>query len=127
MRHLHRSPSRAFVVLSIIVGLALAAQVVALVFRGFSDYLRVQGVEAAVASVLFLVFGIRFRANDKRMSRWPPLLPLAAIAAFGAVKNLYVVTQPHTPFWVSILLLASLAWFLIASAIIWRNEGRHSR
>jgi hypothetical protein len=50
------------------------------------------------------------------------LLPLAAIAATGATKDFWVVTGADTPLWLVALLLASVAWFLIASWLLWRDE-----
>jgi hypothetical protein len=100
----------------------IAAQVVALAVWGHTTYLWVQGAEASAATVLFLAFGLRFRRHDLRASRWPPLLPLAAIAATGAAKDFCVASDVDTPAWLAALLLASVVWFLIASWLIWRAE-----
>jgi hypothetical protein len=105
----------------VLIALALAAQIVALVVWGHTTYLWVQGVVAAVAAVLFLAFGLWFRRHDPRASRWPPLLPLAAIAATGAAKD-FCVAGANTPVWLVALLLASVAWFLVASCLLWRDE-----
>jgi hypothetical protein len=107
-----------------LVGVALSAQVVALIVWGHSAYLWIQGIEAAFAAVLLVLWRVRFRAHAPRASRWPPLAPLASIAAAGAVKNFCVVTRPKTPVWVTAWFLLSVAWFLIASAFIWRVRAR---
>lgn len=103
-----------------LVGVALSAQVGGLIFWGHSTYLWIQGVEAAIASVLLLHWRVRYRAGAQRASRWPPLTPLASIAAAGAIKNFCVVTRPETPVWVAAWLLLSVGWFLIASVVIWK-------
>jgi len=108
----------------ILVGVALSAQVVALVLVGHSAYLWVQAIEAAFAAVLLVVWRARARAQAPRALRWPPLAPLASIAAAGAVKNFYVVTRSRTPVWVAAWLLLSVAWFLLASVFIWRARRR---
>jgi hypothetical protein len=105
-----------------LIALAIAAQVVALVVWGHTTYLWVQGVAAAVAAVLFLAFGLWFLRHDPRTSRWPPLLPLAAIAAIGAAKDFCVASGADTPAWLVAVLLASVAWFLIASWLQWRDD-----
>jgi hypothetical protein len=50
------------------------------------------------------------------------LLPLAAIAATGAAKDFCVASGADTPAWLVALLLASVAWFLVASWLLWRDE-----
>src|SRR6516165_1144656 len=105
-----------------LVAVGIAAQVVALVVWGHSTYVWVQGAEASAAAVLLLSFGLRFRRHDPRASRWPPLLPLAAIAATGATKDFFVASGADTPAWLVTLLLASVGWFLIASWLLWRSE-----
>jgi hypothetical protein len=107
-----------------IIGLALAAQPAALLLWGHATYLWIQTFEAAGAAVALLLYGVRLRRRDSRLSRWPPLFPLAAIAAAGATKNLFVLTQPTTPIWVAVVLLSAVAWFLISSLAIWRAQGR---
>ena len=115
-----------------LIAVGIAAQVVALVVWGHTTYLCVQGAEASAAAVLLLVFGLRFRRHDPRASRWPPLLPLAAIAATGAAKDFCVASDVDTPAWLAALLLASVVWFLIASWLMWRAErqakvaGKHN-
>jgi hypothetical protein len=110
----------------ILVGVAVSAQAVALIFWGHAAYLWIQGIEAAFASVLLVLWRVRFRARAPRASRWPPLAPLASIAAAGAVKNFCVVTRPTTPVWVAAWLLLSVAWFLLASVWIWLAQRRPS-
>ena len=112
-------PSR--VVWSLIAA-GIAAQVVALVVWGHTIYLWVQGAAASAAAVLLLAFGLRFRRDDPRTSRWPPLVPLAAIAVIGAAKDFCVASGVDTPAWLAALLLASVVWFLIASSLMWRAE-----
>jgi hypothetical protein len=105
-----------------LVAVGIAAQVVALVVWGHTTYLWVQGAAASAAAVLLLAFGLRFRRYDPRASRWPPLLPLAAVAATGAAKDFCVASGVDTPAWLAALLLASVVWFLIVSWLMWRAE-----
>jgi hypothetical protein len=107
---------------SFLLVLALVAQVLALIFWSHAAYLWVQGIEAVVAAVLLTIYAVRFRTHDSRASKWPPLLPLASIAAAGGIKDFYVVLRPETPIWVAVWLLASVGWFLIASLAVWRAE-----
>jgi len=111
-------------VIWLFIAVGIAAQVLALVLWGHAPYLWVQGAEAAVAAVMLLACGLRFRRHDPRISRWPPLLPLAAIAAAGAPKDFCVASGRETPVWLAALLLASVGWFLVSSWLIWRAEGR---
>jgi hypothetical protein len=103
---------------------ALSAQVVALVFWGHSAYLWIQAFEAALASILLFVWRVRFRARAPRARRWPPLAPVASLAAALAVRNICVLTQPATPVWVGTWLLLSVLWFALASLFIWRAQRR---
>jgi hypothetical protein len=105
-----------------LIAVGIAAQVVALVVWGHTTYLWVQGAAASAAAVLLLAFGLRFRRHDPRASRWPPLLPLAAIAATGAAKDFCVASGVDTPAWLAALLPASVVWFLFASWLMWRAE-----
>jgi tellurite resistance protein TehA-like permease len=105
-----------------LVGVALSAQAVALLFWGRSAYLWVQTAEAAFASMLLVAWRVRFRARAPRATRWPPLAPLASLAAAGAVRNVCELTRATTPVWVSTWLLLSVAWFLLTSAFIWRAQ-----
>ena len=73
---------------------------------------------------MLLAYGLRFRRHDPRVSRWPPLLPLAAIAAAGAPKDFCVASGRETPVWLTALLLASVGWFLVSSWLIWREFRR---
>ena len=114
---------RASVGLSAALIIGVAAQLIALVVWGHSVYLWVQSIEALAAALVLAIFAVRFRTHDPRESRWPPLLALAAVAFFGAVKNFYVLARPETPAWVVVALLASVGWFLIRSIVVWRREG----
>jgi hypothetical protein len=107
-----------------LVVVAIVGQVLALVSYGHAAYLWVQGGEAAAAALPLLGYGIAYRRHDPRPSRWPPLLPLAAIAGSGAVKDFYVAAGAETPVGVIGLLLASVGWFLVSSRRIWQAEGR---
>jgi hypothetical protein len=107
-----------------LIVVALAAQVLALACYGHATYLWVQGGEAVVAVFPLLGYGLAYRCHDPRTSRWPPLLPLAAIAGSGAVKDFYVAAGAATPVGVIGLLLASVGWFLVSSWRIWQVEGR---
>ena len=106
-----------------LIVVALAAQVLALACYGHAAYLWVQGGEAVVAVFPLLGYGLAYRGHDPRTSRWPPLLPLAAIAGSGAVKDFYVAAGAETPVGVIGLLLASVGWFLVSSWRVWQVEG----
>ena len=107
-----------------LIVVALAAQVLALAYYGHAAYLWVQGGEAVVAVFPLLGYGLAYRRDDPRTSRWPPLLPLAAIAGTGAVKDFCVAAGAETPLAVAVPLLASVGWFLLSSWRIWRSEAR---
>jgi len=107
-----------------LIVVVLAAQVLALACYGHTAYLWVQGGEAVVAVFPLLGYGLAYRRHDPRASRWPPLLPLAAIAGSGAVKDLYIAAGAETPVGVIGLLLASVGWFLVSSWRVWQVEGR---
>jgi hypothetical protein len=107
-----------------LVVVAVVVQVLALARYGHTAYLWVQGGEAVVAVFPLLGYGLAYRRHDPRTSRWPPLLPLAAIAGSGAVKDFYVAAGAETPVGVIGLLLASVGWFLVSSWWIWQAEGR---
>lgn len=97
---------------------ALASMALAFTIGGFPLYVLVQGIEAAIAGVILLVYGARFRRHDPRESKWPPLLPLAAIALTGAAKNFFVARTPDevaVPWWLAAPLLAAVGWFVVAS------------
>jgi hypothetical protein len=102
----------------------VVSQLLALVLLGHTIYLWVQGVEVLAASVALFGFGMHYRRHDARSSRWPPLLPLAAIGVTGAVKDFYVATSRETPTWLVVLLLASVIWLLGSSWVIWKTAGR---
>jgi hypothetical protein len=98
---------------------ALASQLIALIIWGHITYLWVQGLEALVAAVAFTVFAVRYRIRDPRPGRWPPLAPIAAIAAAGGAKDLLVALDRPTPVWLVTILLGSVAWFAASSWLIW--------
>ena len=106
-----------------LIAVALAAQVLVLACYGHAAYLWVQGGEAVVAVFPLLGYGLAYRCHDPRTPRWPPLLPLAAIAGTGAVKDFYVAAGAATPVGVIGLLLASVGWFLVSSWRVWQVEG----
>src|SRR5262249_48608180 len=106
----------------IVVG--LAAQVLTLACYGHTTYLWVQVGEAVVAFLALLGYGLAYRRHDPRTSRRPALLPLAAIAGSGAIKDFYVAAGAETPVGIVGLLLASVGWFLVSSWHIWQVEGR---
>src|SRR5262245_32215703 len=110
----------------LLIGVCLVSQVVALVVWGHAVYLWVQGTEALAAAVPLTVFGLRYRRHDPRRSRWPPLLPLGAVAALGGTKDLFVAAGLDIPLWVVLPFLASVAWFFLSSVILWRSGGRPS-
>ena len=100
---------------------ALVTQVAALIFGGHTTYLWVQGSEAILASPILAAYAM----SDLRPNlqpKWPPLLPLAAIALAGGIKDLQVASGAHTSPWVVVALLAAVAWFLIASIVCWRRR-----
>ena len=107
-----------------LVLVAVAAQVFVLACYGHTAYLWVQGGEAAAAVLPLVGYGIAYLRHDPRASRWPPLLPLAVIAGAGAVKDFCVAAGVDTPVAVTVLLLASVGWFLVSSWRIWQAEGR---
>jgi hypothetical protein len=110
--------------LGAIVVLALASQGLTLLIAGHSAYLWVQGLEAIAASVGLLVAGLRYLRHDPRLSRWPPLLPLAAIALSGGVKDIYVAVAAPTPLWLIVILLGAVGWLVVESIVILRAEAR---
>ena len=112
--------------MALLIG-ALVSQLAALLLWGHSVYLWVQSIEAIVAAGVLTVYAARYRTRDPRPSRWPPLLPLAAIALFGAIKNFYVIAMPETPAWLVVCLLTCVGWFLVSSVAVWRAESRRTR
>jgi hypothetical protein len=95
-----------------------------LLLGGFIIYQWVLAGEAAAASVALLIFGLRYYRHDPRKSKWPPLLPLAFIAASGAAKSFYVATGNDTPWLVIVILLAAVFWFALSSWKILRERQR---
>jgi len=110
--------------LGVVVVLALVSQALTLLIVGHSSYLWVQGLQAIAASLVLLVFGLRYRRHDPRASRWPPFLPLAAIALAGGVKDIYVAVGAPTPIWLIVILLGAVVWLSLESWAILRAEAR---
>ena len=107
--------------LGAIVALALLSQAATLIIAGLRPYLWVQGLQAIAASIPLLIFGLRNRHRDVPIPLWPPLLPLAAIALTGGVKDLYVATDAPTPTWLIVLLLTAVLWFI---AVSWPRRNK---
>ena len=110
--------------LGAIVVLALVSQGLTLLIAGHSAYLWVQGLQAIAGSVGLLVAGLRYLHHDPRASRWPPLLPLAAIALSGGVKDIYVAVAAPTPLWLIVVLVGAVVWLILESWAILRAEAR---
>src|SRR5688572_15302336 len=101
--------------LGVVVALALVSQVLTLLIAGHSAYLWVQGLQAIAGSFVLLIVGLRYRRHDPRANRWPPFLPLAAIALSGGVKDIYVAVGSPTPWWLIVVLLGAVVWFILES------------
>ena len=87
---------------------------ITLLLGGFIAYQWVLASEATVtALVLFGVFA-RDCGRDTRKLEWPPLLPLAIIFASGGAKSFYVASGRDTPALLIVVLLASVAWFIVS-------------
>ena len=95
-----------------------------LLLGGFIVYQWVLASQATAASVVLLIFFVR-NYHDGRKSKWPPLLPLAVIAASGGAKSFYVATGKDTPVFVIVILLMAVLWFTFSSWRIWR-ANRHA-
>ena len=112
-----------------IVPTLLVAGVVSLLLSlwlgGFVVYQWVLASEATAASVALFAFCIRYYRRDPRKSRWPPLLPLAFIAASGGAKSFYVATGKDTPLPVIVILLVAVFWFAVSSWKLLAREKRH--
>ena len=111
--------------LGTVMVLAVVSQVVTLLVAGPVAYLWVQGIQALVAGVALLVVGLRYRRRAPRALRWPPLLPLSAIAVTGGAKDLYVAVDAPTPIWLIVLLFAAVGSFLWTTWRVWRQQFRH--
>src|SRR5262245_48249455 len=107
-----------------IIFAALACLVLSWLFGGFILYQWVLACEAMAASLALLAFYVRYYRHDPRESKWPPLLPLAVIAAAGGAKSFYVATGADTPIIVVALLLWAVGWFFVSSWRIWKAERR---
>lgn len=104
--------------------LGVASLLLTLLLGGFILYQWVLAFEATAASLILLLYYVRYYSYDSRKSRWPPLLPLSIIAASGGAKSFYVATGSDTPFVVVAILLASVGWFIIKSWQLWKAERR---
>ena len=110
--------------LGVVVVLALVSQALTLLIAGHLAYLWVQGLQAIAASFVLLIVGLRYLRHDPRASRWPPFLPLAAIAMSGGVKDIYVAVGAPTPLWLILILLGAVVWLILESWVILRAEAR---
>lgn len=108
----------------VLVCAALAALALTLLVGGFRLYQWVLAGEAALAALVLLVLHVRWSRHDPRSSTWPPPLPLAVIAAAGAIKSWCVAIDRETPLGVIVLLFGGVAWFFVSSWRIWRAEQR---
>ena len=102
---------------------AVVSQALAWLLFGHIVYLWVQGIEALVAAVAMFVVWLRSRSPRTRAHRWPPLPPLAAIAATGGVKDLLVALDRAIPVWLIVMLLGSVAWLAMSSLVMWLRRG----
>ena len=96
-----------------------------LIFGGFIVYQWVLAIEATAASLVLFAFAVRYRRKDTRKSKWPPLFPLAVVAAAGGAKSFFVATGADTPLLVIVVLLVGVVWFAVASWTILRSGSRH--
>lgn len=104
----------------------VASLALTLFFGGFVAYQWLLALEATAASLLLFAFWVGYYGRDPRKSKWPPLLPLAIIAASGGAKSFYVATGQDTPLLVIVILLAAVAWFAVSSWQIFRTARRVS-
>jgi len=111
------------IVPTLMVG-AVASLLLSLLLGGFVVYQWVLASEATAASLVLLAFSLRYSRRDPRKTKWPPLLPLAVIAASGGAKSFYVATDRDTPLLVIVILLAGVIWFIVSSWRIWRAGRR---
>jgi uncharacterized membrane protein YfcA len=103
---------------------AVASLVLSLLLGGFIVYQWVLACEATIASLSLFAAHLHYHRNDTRKSKWPPLLPLSVIGAFGGAKSFYVATGRETPMLVVVILLAAVVWFFVSTCKIWRAERR---
>ena len=100
--------------------------VLSLIFGGFLVYQWVLASEATAASLAMLVYYLLHINDDRRKSKWPPLLPMAIIGLSGGAKSFFVATGADTPIFVVIVLLVAVAWFTIASLqIVKAKKAEH--
>ena len=100
----------------------VASLLLSLLLGGFIFYQWVLAFEATAASLVMLIFYLGDYRHHTRNSRWPPLLPLAVIAASGGAKSFYVATARETPWLVIAILLLAVASFAVSSWLIWRHR-----
>src|SRR5438477_11901537 len=92
----------------------VASLLFSLLIGGFIVYQWVLASEATATSLVLFAFYLRYYRVDRRKSKWPPLLPLAVIAASGK----------DTPLLVIVILLAAVLWFILSSWRILRARRR---
>ena len=104
--------------------LGVASLLLTLLLGGFVAYQWVLASEATFASLVLFAFAVRYRHNDMRKSKWPPLLPLAVVGASGGAKSFYVATGKDTPLLVIVILVIAVLWFAVSSWKILQMRGR---
>ena len=102
----------------------VASLLLSLIFGSFIVYQWVLAFEATAASLVLLAFAVRYHRRDTRKSKWPPLFPLAVVAAAGGAKSFFVATGAETPLLVIVVLLVGVVWFALASWKILRSGSR---
>ncbi|PYS50410.1 MAG: hypothetical protein DMF68_07280 [Acidobacteria bacterium] len=102
----------------------VASLLLSLLFGGFIFYQWMLACEATATSLALFVAYLHYYRHDTRKSKWLPLLSLSVIGASGGAKSFYVATGRDTPLLVVGILLAAVAWFFVASWMIWRAERR---
>lgn len=93
-----------------------------LLLGGFIVYQWVLACEATAASIALFVYYLRHERHSSHQPSWPPLLPLSLIGAAGGAKSFFVATGRDTPLMVVVILLAAVAWFVVASWKIRKNQ-----
>lgn len=97
-----------------------------LLLGGFIAYQWVLASEATATTLALLVVFRCDYGRDTHKLKWPPLLPLAIIFATGGAKSFYVATGRDTPLLLILVLLTSVAWFIVSSWKIFREARRVS-
>lgn len=103
----------------------VASLLLSLIFGGFIVYQWVLAFEATAASLALFAFAVRYQRKDTRKSKWPPLFPMAVVAAAGGAKSFFVATGAETPLLVIAVLLIGVVWFVVASWKILRSRPRN--